>query len=168
MVRLDCLHGRSPQSGTALDRAPGRFSSFPPNLAEDYSVSGFSQKIRSTLNPSKFVKTIYQVVFHLNGAFELHTWPSAPVGGRLGSCARQIPCLAPQSGERLPDKWVFLKMRSTLNPSKFAISPLSCSLPPEWCVLITYMDDQPNRGPPWVVRQADFRPCAPLWRKTTP
>ena len=57
MVRVDYLSGRPTQSGAALGRTTDRFPVLRTTLAEDYTISGFLQKICCALNPSKFVKT---------------------------------------------------------------------------------------------------------------
>ena len=135
MVCMGYFLDREYRRGADLARISNRSPWFRPDMEIDYSIGGFSQKICSKLNPSKYEKTLYLVVFRPNGAYGLLHWPNRPRRRRLGSYLRQISWGPPRSSVELLDKWVFpKKVRRNVNPLKFGQPPLPSSLSPEWRV----------------------------------
>ena len=151
-----------------MDRASGGFPVFRPTLAQDYSISGFSQKICSTLNPSKFVKTPLSSRLPPEWCVWITYLADRPNRGPPW-LVRQPYFLPFAPIWRKASRYVGFpkKIGSTLIPSQFVKKTLPSSPPPEWCVWVSHMADHPNRAPPCVVRRAAFLSYAPLWRKTT-
>ena len=147
MVLLAYSHGRSPQSAAVLGLASNIFPSLRPTLAKDCSASGFFRKICHTLNPSKFVKKPlprslppeWCVFGYIHGR-------SPQSGAVLGLAPNIFPSLRPTLAKYYSVSGFSQKICSTLNPSKFVKTPLSSSLPPEWCVWAYSPGQSPQSG----------------------
>ena len=92
---------------------------------------------------------------------------TAKSGAALRRALFRFPVLRRALAKDYAISGIFRKILSKVNPSKFVNAPLRRSLSPERRVYVIFPPDQPNLEPHWVARQADFLPCAPLWRKTT-
>ena len=165
MVMLCYCRGRTSQSGSSLARIPDKFPG-PTHSGGRLLDKWVLRKICFSVNPSKFVKSIYRdpVAWMLRMDYYMAEHPNL---GFLCSYIRQISWFRPRSGEGLRDKRVPRKICSSVNPTKIVKTPFRSSHSPEWRAWVIPLSDHPNMEMPFLVFLTHVLVFDPIWRNTT-